>query len=121
MALEYLLLETGDKLLLESTGGLLLESSTGILFDVASNSGYQAAQSTYSWNHTNTGNFLAVDVAILSVPGTTVTGITFNGVALTFIGQQATVSGAGRVSCWGLVAPFIGTASLAVTLSASVA
>lgn len=28
MAVEYLLLETGDKLLLEDGGGLLLESST---------------------------------------------------------------------------------------------
>lgn len=94
-----------------------------IAFDAATNSGYQAAASTYSWSHTCTGTerFLSVDIEVLSVPGTTVTGITYNGVALTLIGTQATVSGAGRVECWGLIAPASGSNTIAVTLSASVA
>lgn len=94
-----------------------------IAFDASSNSGYQSAQSTYSWSHTCTGNlrFLAVNVHILSVPGTTVSGITHDGVAMTLIGVKSTVSGAGRVECWGLVSPATGVKTIAVTLSASVA
>lgn len=97
-------------------------STTVVTFDAASNSGYQTAQSTYTWNHTCAGSnrFLAVDVAILSVPGTTVLSITYAGVALYKIGAQSTVSGAGRVECWGLAAPTLGTNAIIVTLSASV-
>ena len=94
----------------------------GIQFDAAGNSGYQTAQSTYSFNRTVTGSntFLAVDVELLSVPGTTVTGITDNGVAMTFIGAQSTVSSVGRVEQWGIVNPATGTHAIVVTLSASI-
>jgi hypothetical protein len=95
-------------------------AASGITFDATSNSGYQAAQSTYSWSHTNAGNFLSVDVSMLSVPGTTVTGITFDGVALTKIGSQYTASTIGGVECWGLVAPSIGTKTIVVTLSGTI-
>src|SRR5580700_54372 len=95
----------------------------GAPFDAASNSGYQSASSSYTWMHTCTGanGFLAVDVEIFSVPGTTVTGVTYNSVSLSLIGAQNVVSGTGRVECWGLVAPATGTHTIAVTLSASVA
>lgn len=91
--------------------------------DAVSNSGYQAAASTYSWNHTCTGanGFLGVDVSLLSVAGTIVTGITYNGVALTLIGVKSSISGACRVECWRLVNPATGTHSIAVTLSAGIA
>lgn len=87
--------------------------------DASSNSGYQAAASTYSWSHTCAGSdrFLAVDVERLSVSGTTVTGITYNGIALTQIGATSTGTDAGRVDCWGLVNPASGTNTIAVTLS----
>lgn len=96
--------------------------ATGIQFDAASNSGYQAATNTYSWNHTCTGSnrFLAVDVSLLSA-GQTVTGITYNGVALSLIGAQSTVTSFGRVECWGLVNPASGSNSIVVTISGSVA
>lgn len=95
---------------------------TGIQFDAASNSGYQAAASTYNWSHTCTGSnrFLAVDVSLLSA-GQTVTGITYNGVALSFIGAQSTVTSFGRVESWGLVNPASGSNSIAVTLSGTIA
>lgn len=100
----------------------LESTATGIAFDAAANSGYQVAQTTYTFNRTVTGanTFLAVDVEILSVPGTTVTGVTDDGVAMTFIGAKSTVSGAGRVECWGIVNPTAGTKTISVTLSASV-
>lgn len=94
-----------------------------IVFDAASNSGYQAAASSYNWNHTCTGQqrFLAVDISLLSVAGTTVTAVTYNGVALSLIGAKSSVSGADRVECWGLANPASGTNTIAVTLSASIA
>jgi hypothetical protein len=102
---------------------VFVDYTPGISFDAASNSGYQSPSSSYSWNHTCTGTnlFLAVDVEVLSVPGTTVSSITYNGVNLTLIGTKSSVSGAAHVECWGLVAPATGTHSIAVTLSASVA
>lgn len=100
----------------------LSETGSGIAFNTASNSGYQAASASYSWSHTCTGNnrFLAVDVALLSV-GQTVTGITYNGVAMTLIGAQTTVSSVGRVESWGLANPASGTNTIEVTLSGSIA
>lgn len=92
-----------------------------ITFDAASNSGYQAAASTYSWSHTCSGSnrFLAVDVSLLSA-GSTVTGITYNGVALSLTGAKSTVTSFGRVECWGLVAPATGSNTIAVALSGSI-
>lgn len=99
---------------------LLLFGGASITFDAASGSGYKTASSTYSWNHTcaGTDRYLVVGISMLSVIGSSVTGITYNGVAMTFLGSRASVSGAVRVELWGLVAPATGTNSIAVTLSA---
>lgn len=91
---------------------------SGINFDAKSDSGYNAATAAPSWTHVNAGNFLRVRVSLLSVPGTTVTGVTYGGVAMDFIGAQSTVTGAGRVESWGMVAPPLGSNTVAVTLSA---
>lgn len=97
-------------------------ATTGIAFDAASNSGYQAAASTYNWSHTCTGSdrFLSVDVSLLSA-GSTVTSITYNGVAMSLIRAQTTVTSFGRVESWGLAAPASGANSIIVTLSGSIA
>lgn len=99
----------------------ILEYATvvGIAFDAASNSGYQTAQSTYSWNHTVTGSntFLVVGIGMLSVGGSSVSGITFNGISMDFLGAKASVTGAIRAELWGQIAPSSGTHSIAVTLS----
>lgn len=58
---------------------------------------------------------------MLTVPGTTVTSITYNGVALSLIGSKDLVAGAGRVECWGLANPASGANTIAVTLSATIA
>lgn len=89
-----------------------------IAYDTASNSGYQTA-ATYSWSHTCTGlnRFLRVSVSMLSVLGSSVSGITYAGVALSFIGAVASASGAIRIELWGLAAPRTGSNSIAVTLS----
>jgi hypothetical protein len=97
-------------------------AAAGIALDVASNSGYQAVASTYSWSHTCTGanGFLAVDVSLLSA-GQSVLGVTYNGVSLAFIGARSTVTALGRVECWGLVNPATGANNIVVTLSAAIA
>lgn len=96
-------------------------AQSGILFDAASNSSYQTAQSTYSWSHTCTGSsrYLTVGISMLSVGGSSVSGITYNSVAMTKIDAKASVSGAVRAELWGLVAPATGSNTIAVTLSAS--
>lgn len=94
-----------------------------IAFDAASNSGYQSGVDNATWNHTVSGSNpqLEVGVGLLSVAGTTVTGITFNGVALTKIRHQASVSGACRVEKWKIDTPATGTHAIAVQLSAAAA
>lgn len=93
-----------------------------ITFDAGTNSGYQAASASYSWSHTCTGGngYLVVGVSMLSL-AQTVTGITYNSIALTFIGAQNSVTGAARVELWGLVAPTTGANTIAVTLSGAIA
>lgn len=97
-----------------------------IQFDAVANSGYQAAASTYTFNRTCSGNnrFLAVDVALLSA-GQTVTSVIddFGGgaVAMTLIGARSTVTSFGRIETWGLANPAVGTKSIQVNLSGSIA
>lgn len=93
----------------------------GIQFDAASNSGYKTASSSYTWSHTCTGRntYLLVGVSMLSVAGSSVSSITYNSVAMTFLGARASVSGAVRIELWGLVNPSSGSNTVAVTLSAS--
>ena len=101
----------------------MLGKRRGIQFDAASNSTYLSAAAEpdgiYSWSHTCTGanRFLVVGVSMLSVAGSSVTGITYNGVALTKIGHVASVSGAVRAELWGLIAPATGSNTITVTLS----
>lgn len=89
-----------------------------VKFDAASSSPYEAALSTYNWNHTvrvASNRILLVGVGIFATGS--VTGITYNGVALTKI--RSDVSGIYRSELWQLIAPATGTNSVAVTLSAS--
>lgn len=101
-------------------GPIIKRRLRGIDFDAASNSGYQAAQSTYTWSHTNNGDWLSVDVAMFSL-AQTVTSITYAGVSLDLEGFKASVSGACRIECWGMVAPAMGANNIIVTLSGSIA
>ena len=90
-----------------------------ITFDAASNSGYQTAQSSYSWSHTCTGSnrYLIVGISMLSIAGSSVSSITYNNVSMTFLGAVSSVTGAVRVELWGLIAPATGSNTIVVTLS----
>lgn len=96
--------------------------ATGIAFDAASDSGYQAAASSYSWSHTCTGSdrYLVVGISMLSL-AQTVSSITYNSVALSLLGVQSSAAGAARIELWGLVAPASGTNTIAVTLTGAIA
>lgn len=56
---------------------------------------------------------------MLSVGGSSVSNITYNGVNLSLIKAQASVSGAVRAELWGLAAPATGSNTIVVTLSAA--
>lgn len=96
-------------------------TNAGIAPQAASNSGYKTATATYTWNHTCEGmnRYLLVGISMLSVAGSSVSGITYNGVALSLIGFKASVSGAVRIEQWGLINPANGTNVIEVTLSAA--
>ena len=90
----------------------------GVVFDAAVSSGYKAAQSNYSFNHTVTtqaNRFLEVCVSLFAAG--TVSGITYNGVALTQNASATVTNGVYRNETWYLIAPATGVNSVAVTLS----
>lgn len=90
-----------------------------VAVDAASsaNSNSNAATSL-SWSHTCTGNTRLLLVAVhLRIAATeSVSGITYNGVAMTLV--SALTNGAVRLELWQLVAPATGANTIAVTLSA---
>lgn len=96
--------------------------TNAVAFDAASNSGYQTLAASYSWRHICNGShrFLSVDIALLSA-GQTVTGITYDGIAMSLIVARSTVSAVGRVECWGLIHPAVGNNLIEVTLSGAIA
>lgn len=90
-----------------------------IAFDSASNSGAQTTATTYNWTHTCTGSSLILVVSIgqRTTAGNTVSGVTFNTVALTqAVGHN---NGSRRGDIWYLLNPATGAHSIAVTLSAA--
>ncbi len=93
-------------------------SDEGPNFDAAASSNYQPALSTYSFSHATTTNRDRVLVVTVSVfAAGTVTGITYNGVALTHHAAADVSNGVYRSEVWYLVAPATGTNTVAVTLS----
>lgn len=95
-----------------------------IAFDAVSRSGtaWTTGQSSLTWSHTvgaGTNRALVVAVGTYSATARTVTGITYNGVALTKIDAQTAALEANNQSgeLWVLAAPAVGTANVVVTFS----
>lgn len=101
------------------TGQALEVTKATIQFDAASNSGYQTAQTTYSWAHTCTGGLdshLVVGVSLAS-SAVFVSNITYDGVALEYLAQEF---GAGvGAAAYVIRAPSVGTHNIVVTLDGS--
>lgn len=94
-------------------------SQQGIVFDNASVSPYEAALSTYNFTHRVgtgiTNGCLIVGVSIFATG--TVSSITYNSVAMTFI--RSDTNGVYRSEIWQLVNPATGSNTVTVNLSAS--
>ena len=88
-----------------------------IAFDAASNSGYQAAVSSFSWSHTNAGSSRVLFVTVSLLGTGSVSGITYNSVAMVNLGSATKTNGVLRTEVWYLVNPTNGTQTVAVTLS----
>jgi len=94
-----------------------------IAFDTASNGTYGATAASISWSHTCSGsNRLLIvcvgeDYAING--GNPITGVTYNGVAMTLWKRQLALSSVNYASVWYLVAPATGTNTITVTGSIS--
>lgn len=89
-----------------------------VYFDNWSTSSYEAALSTYNWSHTvgtNANRCLFVSVSVFAAGS--VTAVDWGGVALTKIRHDDT--GVYRSEIWRLIAPAPGTATITVTLNAS--
>ncbi len=107
----------------------ILPEHHSIALDVASNSGWKGAVSSYSWSHTCTGSnlLLAVGDAHKSGESTdkTVTGITYNGDALTYIRSDVKTiawTSSHRTTIYYMVAPDTGGSyTIAVTYSGTIA
>ena len=88
-----------------------------IAFDATSNSDAQAGTTPYSWSHTCTGSDLVLVVGVsIRHSSVTVSGITYNGVALTQIRTDGRTSST-YSEIWSLKAPATGANTIVVTLS----
>lgn len=92
-----------------------------IAFDAASNAQYTAGSGgTLTWSHTCTGTNLVLWVsATISTGGnSTITGITYNGVAMTEVSGSPINSTSIETSGWILIAPATGTHNIVATINA---
>lgn len=96
----------------KNTGGGGLDTVT---FDATSNSG-EKTTAVFDWSHTTAGvnRGLWVGVSIRDVGALTVTGITYNGVAMNFLRGDGDIQ---RSEIWYLAAPATGANTVQVTLS----
>jgi hypothetical protein len=89
-----------------------------IAFDATSGSGNITGTNTTSVAHTCTGTNRILYVGVqITEAATTVTGITYNSVALTKISGKDVPNGSRRVELWYLIAPATGANNIVVTLS----
>ena len=77
---------------------------------------------TLTFAHTTTATanrvlLVGVSMNIAAVTGTTVTGVTYNGTALTRVGAHNDAGNTRRVEMWSLTAPVSGTPNVAVTVN----
>ncbi len=92
-----------------------------ITIDAISGSGAKSNVSSFTWNHTCAANTILVVTAsgYDAAGGTSVSGVTYNGVALTKQLDSLTNSNQITTSIWKLNTPATGTHAIVVTFSAS--
>lgn len=88
-----------------------------IAFDATDPGSQGAGSTTHSWSHTCTGSNLMLIVSAISDNNVdSITGVTYNSVALTKL-ASAQISGARYVYLWYLIAPATGANTVVVTSS----
>ncbi len=92
-----------------------------IVFDAATpRTNTNPAPGSESWSHTATGSNLLLLVAVaLNSTSDLVTGVTYNGVALTRLAMAVASGGTRRVYLYALVAPVAGTHTVVVSYSST--
>jgi hypothetical protein len=92
-----------------------------LAFDAASTAKISNNATTITWSHTCTGSELGllVGVSYRNDVAQTITGVTYNGVAMTSVGTIAN-GGTVAVDIWKLSAPASGAHNVVVTFSANV-
>lgn len=91
--------------------------STPVVVNTSSSTTGDAQAATLTWSHVSSGIDRLLVVQVITEAAKTITGITFNGVALS---QEVTVTnGTLRSEQWILVAPTVGTYDIVVTMSAA--
>ncbi len=84
-----------------------------IAVDAATTGGQTTTANTLSWSHTNSGTILIVGLTEENADD--ITGVTYNGVALTQYKKGTGGSGYGRPEIWGLVNPATGAHDVVIS------
>jgi trimeric autotransporter adhesin len=75
-----------------------------------------AATTTLTWSHTvNAGSNRVLIVGLSIDNGSTATGVTYGGQAMTLVGRTVS-AGNGTIELWSLVAPTVGTANIVASI-----
>lgn len=91
--------------------------STPVVVNTSSSTTGDAQATTLTWEHVSSGIDRLLVVQVITEAAKTITGITFNGIALS---QEVTATnGTLRSEQWVLVAPTVGTYDIVVTMSAA--
>jgi len=89
--------------------------STPVVVNTSSSTTGDAQAATLTWSHVSSGIDRLLVVQVITEAAKTITGITYNGIALT---QEVTATnGTLRSEQWILVAPTIGTYDIEITMS----
>jgi hypothetical protein len=81
--------------------------------------GTAGAGSSLTYSHTCTGSDLILFVSVFIQTSLTITGITYNGVALTSIDGQTNGASNERIELWYLIAPATGANNIVISRSGS--
>ena len=106
-----------DLQVLDTYDGTLAAITKGNTSSAATSS---AGATTLAWSHTiGSGSNRILIVGISTGHDTSVSSVTYDGLALQLIGSQGNPGNHTHVEMWDLVAPPVGTASIVVTLGSS--
>lgn len=93
---------------------------TGVIYDNATYSAVSSAAPTKTFAHTVTTNSDRIlFVTACEQSGQSISGVTYNGVAMTKLGEKVQTGGGVRVSLWYLFAPATGTNNVVITANAT--